>query len=201
MTPPTTPQGRGRYPGYDVLDQVDHWDEATRRVVLARLDPPPIRFFDEDEARTLAAFCDTVMAQDSEPRIDVLAFVDEKLHEGRLDGFRYHDLPDDRDVWRIVARGLDEAARARDFSTFADALPAERRAICGDFAAGKLEGGAWEELNVSRAWEVVMRAVVQGFYSHPWAWNEMGFGGPAYPRGYAALGAGHKEHWEGDEAS
>ena len=46
-----------------------------------------------------------------------------------------------------------------------------------------------------------MRAVVQGFYSHPWAWNEMGFGGPAYPRGYAALGAGHKEHWEGDEAS
>ena len=68
------------------------------------------------------------------------------------------------------------------------------------YERGVLYSACFEELNVSRAWEVVMRAVVQGFYSHPWAWNEMGFGGPAYPRGYAALGAGHKEHWEGDEA-
>ena len=190
----------GRYPDYDVLEQAGHWDEATRRVVLARLDPPPIRFFDEDEASTLAAFCDTVMAQDAEPRVPVLSFVDAKLHEGRLDGFQYDDMPDDREVWRIVARGLDEEARARGFATFAQALPAERHAICEEFADGKVQGGAWEELNVSRAWDVLMRGVLQGFYSHPWTWNEMGFGGPAYPRGYAALGAGHKEHWEGDEA-
>ena len=45
-----------------------------------------------------------------------------------------------------------------------------------------------------------MRGVLQAFYSHPWAWNEIGFGGPAYPRGYAALGVGHREHWEPDEA-
>jgi hypothetical protein len=41
-----------------------------------------------------------------------------------------------------------------------------------------------------------MRAVLSAFYSHPWAWNEIGFGGPAYPRGYARLGAGQREHWE-----
>ena len=28
----------------------------------------------------------------------------------------------------------------------------------------------------------------RGFYSHPWAWNEIGFGGPAYPQGYMRLG-------------
>jgi hypothetical protein len=33
-----------------------------------------------------------------------------------------------------------------------------------------------------------MRAVLSEFYSHPWAWNEIGFGGPAYPRGYMRLG-------------
>src|SRR5213078_1337501 len=52
---------------------------------------------------------------------------------------------------------------------------------------GKLQGGAWDHLNTSRAWEVVMRGVLSAFYSHPWAWNEMGFGGPAYPRGYMRL--------------
>ncbi|HLI25128.1 MAG TPA: hypothetical protein VKU91_09240, partial [Acidimicrobiales bacterium] len=31
---------------------------------------------------------------------------------------------------------------------------------------------------------------------HPWAWNEMGFGGPAYPRGYKALGIDQRERWE-----
>jgi hypothetical protein len=38
--------------------------------------------------------------------------------------------------------------------------------------------------------------MLSAFYSHPWAWNEIGFGGPAYPRGYARLGAGEREHWE-----
>jgi hypothetical protein len=48
-----------------------------------------------------------------------------------------------------------------------------------------------------------MRYVVQAFYSHPWAWNEIGFGGPAYPRGYAAFGSPHlgeREPWEGVES-
>jgi hypothetical protein len=36
----------GRYPDYDVLPQADHWDEVTRRMVLARVDDvPEIRFF------------------------------------------------------------------------------------------------------------------------------------------------------------
>ena len=42
-----------------------------------------------------------------------------------------------------------------------------------------------------------MRDTLAAFYSHPWAWNEIGFGGPAYPRGYARLGVGLSEAWEG----
>ena len=46
-----------------------------------------------------------------------------------------------------------------------------------------------------------MRGVLGAFYSHPWAWNEIGFGGPAYPRGYVRLGAGQREHWEAPTGS
>jgi hypothetical protein len=35
-----------------------------------------------------------------------------------------------------------------------------------------------------------MRGALSTFYSHPWAWNEIGFGGPAYPRGYMRLQPG-----------
>ena len=76
----TTPQMVGRYPDYDVLTQVGHWDEVTRRVVLDRVDNvPKITFFSEQEAATAGAFLDMVLAQDDEPRIPVLNYVDEKL--------------------------------------------------------------------------------------------------------------------------
>jgi hypothetical protein len=45
-----------------------------------------------------------------------------------------------------------------------------------------------------------MRDLLTVFYAHPWSWNEIGFGGPAYPRGYARLGVGLSEEWEGEEA-
>lgn len=189
----------GRYPDFDVLEQAAQWDEVTRRGGLKRLDPPPLRFFDELEARTLHAFCDTVMAQDREPRVPVLAFVDAKLFEGRLDGYQYADMPEDRETWRRVARGLDEAAVERGAASYGEADAEVRLAVCEAFADARLSGGAWEGLGVAHAWSVVMRAVLSAFYSHPWAWNEIGFGGPAYPRGYMRLGAGQKEPWEGED--
>jgi gluconate 2-dehydrogenase subunit 3-like protein len=203
----TTPQMHGRYPDYDVLEQASHWDEETRRVVLDRVDNvPKIRFFTATEADTLKRFCDLVTAQDAEPRIPVLSYIDGKLHDGQLDGYQYFDMPDDRDAWRLVARGLDEQARHWGYESFAAADLASAVKICERFAAGDLHGGAWDELNVSRAWSVVMRMILSAFYAHPWAWNEIGFGGPAYPRGYTRFGSPHldkaeRESWEGEEAT
>ncbi len=186
----TTPQMIGRYPDYDVLDSAGTWDEATRKVVLARLGRPgPLRFFTAEEEPALRAFCDTALAQDREPRVPVAESVDAKLADGRLDGFQYADMPDDRDTWRLVLRGLDEVAQARYGKPgFAAAERETREAIVGQFAGGTLAGRTWDKLNVSRAWSVCMRSVLSGFYSHPWAWNEIGFGGPAYPRGFMRLG-------------
>ncbi len=179
----------GRYPDFDVLTAVDTWDHATTKVVLARLEPPgPLRFFTAEQEPTLRAFCDTVLAQDGEPRVPVAEFVDDKLAAGRLDGYQYADMPDDRDTWRITLRGLDHSAAARATDSFAAAEPDTRERVIDDFAHARLSGGPWEELNVSRAWSVCLRSILAGFYSHPWAWNEIGFGGPAYPRGFMRLG-------------
>ncbi len=41
--------------------------------------------------------------------------------------------------------------------------------------------------------------VVAVYYAHPWAWDEIGFGGPAYPRGYMRLEEGEPEPWEVEE--
>jgi hypothetical protein len=192
-----TPQMHGRFPDYNVLDQQSHWDERTRRVVLDRIESvPEIRFFTEPEARALGAFCDRVMAQDSEPKVPVLNMVDAKLYAGRLDGYQYAELPDDRETWRRVAKGLDAAARQHGAGDFASASSEVQRQVVQAFSDGDLHGEVWDELPPQRAWTVVMRAVLSAFYSHPWAWNEIGFSGPSYPRGFGRLGVGQRESWE-----
>jgi gluconate 2-dehydrogenase subunit 3-like protein len=199
-----TPQMHGRYPDYDVLSQVDHWDDVTRRVVLDRVErPPSFRFFDEREQSTLKPFCDCLTAQDDEPRIPVLAYVDEKLFQNQGDGYQYFDMPSDQVTWRTVARGLDDEARALGVASFDELSLHHQHQICHRFAQGELWGGAWATFNVARAFSLVLRYVCEAFYAHPWAWNEIGFGGPAYPRGYSAFGnpeLGEREPWEGVEA-
>ena len=194
----------GRYPDYDVLENSSHWDGVTRQTVLARIEnPPPIRFFTEEEAATLGAFCDTVTGQDREPKIPVVNFVDEKMHDANekgLDGYQHASMPDDRETWRFAARGLDEEARSRGQASFHETPEGTREEIVASFADGDLSGDAWDGLDASLAWSVVMRSVLAAFYSHPWAWNEIGYGGPAYPRGFMRLETGQKEPWEADEA-
>jgi len=196
-----TPQMHGRYPDYDVLAEADAWDPVTREAVLARLSAPAqLLFFGAEEAACLTAFCDVVLAQDAEPRVPVLPVIDAKLASGRRDGYRYDGLPDDGELFRLLARALDEVAAARAGAGFATAAAAVREDIVGAFADGRLHGRFWSDVDQHRAWQVVLRYMCEAFYAHPWAWNEIGFGGPAYPRGYLRTGIGQSEPWEGDEA-
>jgi Gluconate 2-dehydrogenase subunit 3 len=185
-----TPQMIGRYPDYDVLENAEHWDTATRAVVMARLDVArQLSCFSAQQAPTLRAFCDVLLAQDSEPRVPVVELVDEKLAAGRLDGYEYEDMPDDRQTWCLVLQGLDATAQEwHAKSSFAVCAVEDQEGIVKAFASGSLAGEAWEELNVSHDWEVCTRMALEAFYCHPWAWNEIGFGGPAYPQGYMRLG-------------
>ena len=48
----------------------------------------------------------------------------------------------------------------------------------------------------SRVFSLWLRYACSAFYSHPWAFNEIGYGGPAYPRGYKNLGLDRRENWE-----
>jgi hypothetical protein len=57
-------------------------------------------------------------------------------------------------------------------------------------------GKPWHGRAAEHVWSLWTRYACTAFYSHPWAWNEIGFPGPAYPRGYLNPGVNARERWE-----
>jgi len=183
-----------RFPGYDVLASTDSWDPVTADVVLGRLEPAgPLRFFPAGLDRTAGALFDQLLDQRTGPRVPVLQMVDARLAQGETDGWRYADMPEDGAAFLASLRGLDADARSLPGGDFADLDEAAQARILNDVQASN---GQWHDLRAKHVWSLWTRYACTAFYSHPWAWNEIGFGGPAYPRGYGNLGMDRRESWE-----
>ncbi|MFF7726731.1 GMC family oxidoreductase [Streptomyces sp. NPDC008001] len=184
-----------RFPGYDVLAQAGTWDATTSGVVLSRTARlPDLRFFTLAEEAVARPLFDHLLAQWDDPRVPVLQMVDARLAEMQTDGWRYADMPEDDEAWRRSLAALDDDARAAHGTPF-PGLARERQAAL--IQAVRDTGSArWHGMPAGHVWGLWTRYTATAFYSHPWAWNEIGFGGPAYPRGYLRLGEGLRERWE-----
>ena len=179
----------------DVLRQLRTWDAATAGVVLERLTPPPpVRFFDLTDEAVGRRLFDLLLDQRDEPRVPVFEMVDSRFAEFETDGWRYADMPEDGDAFRASFRGLDEDARASYDVGFAELDWQDGADLLDKFQ--HLGDADWHGLNAAHVWSLWTRYACTAFYGHPWAWNEIGFGGPAYPRGYKNLGINAREPWE-----
>jgi hypothetical protein len=186
-----------RFPGYDVLAEIDTWDAVTAGVVLARLGPPPpIRFFTPAEQAVGAALFDQLLDQRDDPRVPVLQLVDARLAEAITDGWRYDGMPEDGDAFRLTFAALDADARERAGAAFHELEWDTQAALLQRISDLERNGETWHDWPASHVWSLWTRYACAAFYSHPWAWNEIGFGGPAYPRGYKNLGLDKREPWE-----
>jgi Gluconate 2-dehydrogenase subunit 3 len=188
----------GRFPGFDVLSQARHWDQVTADLVLDRTrPPPPLKFFTAAEEACAAALLDQITGQE-EPRVPVLSMVDARLAAGQTDGWRYADMPEDGQAWRDTLSYLDADAAVRCGTAFADAAAVDQMALLQ--AVQDLGPGEWHGLPAAHVWSLWTRYACTAFYSHPSAWSEIGFPGPAYPRGYKNPGVGKREPFEVQDA-
>ncbi len=195
----------GYYPGFSTLAQQKFWDAKTREVVLDRvINVPEIRFFSRQEARLLKAVCDRILPQDDRDeahRIPIVPQIDKRLYENSHDGYRYEDMPPDRDAFRLGLRAIEEIALNEYRLGFLDIGPREQEVILRSLHDGKPSAGheIWKRMPVHRFWMLLVSDCADAYYSHPWAWDEIGFGGPAYPRAYMRLERGEPEPWESEE--
>ncbi|MGA8596179.1 MAG: gluconate 2-dehydrogenase subunit 3 family protein [Bryobacteraceae bacterium] len=195
----------GYYPGYSTLNQRSFWDAATRKEIEKRVyEIPPVRFFTEEERLLMTAVCDRVLPQDDRLpafRIPIVNYIDERLFENQIDGYQYENMPSDRKAHRLGLKAIDETARTIHGKPFVDLDPLKQDFILKSIHDGKQLAAKdiWAQMSIERYWHLLVQDCVTAYYAHPSAWDEIGYGGPAYPRAYTRLEGGLPELWEVDE--
>jgi len=194
-----------RYPDYDVLAKrhTPSWNEKTRRVIDQRLAVPrEPRFLSAEEFQTLDAVCARIVPQPvTRPPIPVAALIDTKLFEDKSDGYRDYRLPSLREAWQRGLRALDAEARAAHGGAFHALSADEQDALLRAAQAGRLSNDTWQGMASKLFFaKRLLPDIVKAYYGHPTAWSEIGFGGPASPRGYVRMDFDRRDPWEAAEA-
>lgn len=203
MTEKVTP---GRYPGYDAMSKRDgpSWNGKTREVIDARLNPPDRpSFFSDAEWQALKALCNRVMPQPKgRPPTPLAAYVDQALSEGKTKGYRFADMPQPGEAWKRGLAALDEAGKREYGRVFAHLTSEDQDALLARMEDGSFEADALCGMPCQTFWTShVIHDVVGAYYAHPAAWSEIGWPGPASPRGYVRLRLDRRDSWEPVEAA
>jgi hypothetical protein len=199
----------GYYAGFSTLSQRPFWEQATRDLVEERVAhsleqvPQPKHFSEEAWKFWTTVFSHLIPQTDRVPerRVPIVPVLDKRLANNQTSGYRYADMPHDPVVYEWGMEAIDAEAEERYGGKFL-LLPHMQQDLVlkaihdGKPAAAK---AIWRKMSVQRFWELVMADAAEAYYAHPWAWDEIGFGGPAYPRAYTRLERGEPEPWEVEE--
>jgi hypothetical protein len=196
----------GYYPGLSTLSQQKFWDAATREKVLARVhSTPPIRFFTPEEAALMEILAEHILPQDDRlpsVRIAIVPRIDERLQKGGTPGYRFAKMPPDAEAYRLGFQAIEQIAKRSYVLAFQELAWGEQDKLLKSIHDAKPMAGAeeiWQRMEIHRYWALVVQDCIEAYYAHPLAWDEIGFGGPAYPRGYMRLEHGEPEPWEVEE--
>ncbi|HTW26956.1 MAG TPA: gluconate 2-dehydrogenase subunit 3 family protein [Acetobacteraceae bacterium] len=196
---------REHFPGYDVMRKrhTPSWNEITRRVIDQRLSlPGEPRFFTLAEWEMVQAICQRVVPQvPGRPPVPAVAMVDHRLHTNALDGYRNARLPPQREAWRRGLHALEQEAQTAYGRAFVRLAGTDQDVLLRRMQQGELRDAAWGEMPPALFFsQRLMHDIVHGHYAFPQTWNEIGFGGPASPRGYVRMGFDRRDSWEAVEA-
>jgi hypothetical protein len=191
---------RHRFPNYSTLAKRDtpSWNDATRMVLQRRVaEPPPRRFFNEAEWAIVEAAAARIIPQHTTDKVPIVNFIDARLAENQGDGFRRAGQPDMREMWRRGIHAIEAEAQRR-FNCLFTELPGGRQDdLLEMIQKGEVLASEWHDLPPKAFFQSrLVHDIIMVYYAHPHAWDEMGFGGPASPRGYVRMGFNRHDPWD-----
>lgn len=189
---------QSHYPDFDLLNDINEWDEHTREIVIKRLGPfGPYKFFNADEAKIIKSITQVLIADDREAILNyIITHYDQLLVSPIGEGQRALNVPTKDLLVRQGLQSLQYYCRNKFGKDFYELDVSQKISILKELEQGAVEDFSFAEVPPREFFNNLKTNVVSAYYSHPTVWSEIGYGGPAYPRGYVRIELGLTDPWE-----
>ncbi|MBP1931141.1 gluconate 2-dehydrogenase subunit 3 family protein [Ammoniphilus resinae] len=189
------------YPDFNVLNAEEHWDPHTREIVDKRLETQtffPPQFLTEQEIETLFHLCSVLLDDQRKP---VIAFVvhhfDSTLKASIGESQRKIGVPEQSVLIRGGLTLLNQVCNERYGGAFHTIDENLKIQVVGELMQGNLSVPSNAQSVPAKDFaDKILSVSVAAYYSHPTIWSEIGYAGPAYPRGYVRSELGLTDPWE-----
>lgn len=178
------------------LLETDLVTPVTHHILKARIETKDItvpRFFNAEMFITLQAVSRRLIPQTGEKKVDVAGILDTQLTAGRSHGWRYDAMPPDNKAFIDGLNGINETAMllfASPFHLLNDELQdMVLRAVKCTMAPGEI----WKKIPSHRFFEELNAALVEIYYSHPLAHENIGVVAMADAKGWQKIGLNELE--------
>jgi len=193
-------QKRTHYPNFNVMHEEEHWDDHTREIVSNRFEiPEHFQKLTGEEVLQIKALA-SLFVDDN--RGDVLDYVvkhfDSKFTSDIGESQRKTGVPPQKILIRDGLAALDLLAQSMHGCSFTGLSPEQQTSLLVGLENNSVELRTRDgrQLPATEFFNKMLTQTVQAYYSHPLIWSEIGYAGPAYPRGYVRSELGLTDPWE-----
>lgn len=181
------------------MDEKDAWDDHTQTIVTSRLKAhQSYQFLTDFEAAMLRRICSLLVNDERAEVLDfVLQHIDQTLYQSPGEGQRKTGVPKASNLIREGFQAIEEGARSQCGSPFQDMDSSKQKEMLRQISVSKAKPTEiWSKIPQKDWFEKLLNLTVESYSSHPLVWTEMGYAGPAYPRGYIRTQLGQLDPWE-----
>ncbi|OEH86606.1 hypothetical protein BHU72_10125 [Desulfuribacillus stibiiarsenatis] len=195
----TETRKKSHYSTYHVMEHQEFWDPHTQEIVKGRIEfNYTAKALSTLQMEKLKKICRLLVDDNNDEVMEyVLQHIDHTLASECPEAQREDGIPTIKTLLLDGLDHLDAISQQYNYLEFLQSNEASQHATLQEVSNGT--GPLQEQwpAKVRKAFfKKLLSLTVDAYYSHPNIWSEIGYGGPAYPRGYYRTNKGQLDPWE-----
>jgi hypothetical protein len=187
------------YPNYDVLEQKKEWDPTTQSVIDHRLNEVNTSFFSPDERKLLQTFIELVFPSHlGDVTINVIAILDQRFATKKISGYAKGTNKLKVDIIRKGMKNVESHMYSKHQTTLFELDKKVQQEYIHSLKENQGYLNVWQDVPPALFFKTLTEVIIPIIYSDPAIWSKIGYGGPAFPRGYYAMGPNQFDQWEAE---
>lgn len=180
------------------MKEKEHWDEHTQKIVSSRLKNNTLKFFSDEQAKAMYQLCSILLDDKRQPIIEfVIQHMDDTLYSNIGESQRKAKVPKQTVLISEGLALLDKLCLQQHDRTFNSVGETIRKEIVKNMMQGIFPLRDMQQtVPIMDFIYKILQEATAAYYSHPTIWSEIGYAGPAYPRGYVRTELGLTDPWE-----